>query len=396
MALTGFTGAPVHSGSWFGIPDFGITEMLQGKLTTSPSPTGLTGVTGAPAQNQIKSTKAYNVSTSLPGLTTDIQGAYTNNPNNGGGSSEPSVYQANINGQNQIFANRAEYDAAVNNTRNAINSGYDQYFSSLDKQLGLLPEQQKNYEDQVGTQFNSQSGSLKTGQDNTLADLTNVENKTNANKVNSLRDLEDNIRNQIQAGNTYLGARGAGDSSASNMLSFAYTQLGNKQRSGIMRDANQSLADIGLRKNQVVNTYNDQMKQLNEWKSNQILSIAQQINQARQQIEQARASGYVEKGQALAGLNQQLMQNAFAKLQQIDAQAANFQSGLQNWANTHATNLNQYLSMLQGYGNASAPTLATTPLGGINYNSNNNSSDGLTNYSSGQGKRWDPVTQRYV
>lgn len=295
-------------------------------------------------------------------------------------------------GQAAYEAYRAQQDA----TRNAINSGYDQYFSSLDKQLGLLPEQQKNYEDQVGTQFNSQSGSLKTGQDNTLADLTNVENKTNANRVNSLRDLEDNIRNQIQAGNTYLGARGAGDSSASNMLSFAYTQLGNKQRSGIMRDANQSLADIGLRKNQVVNTYNDQMKQLNEWKSNQILSIAQQINQARQQIEQARASGYVEKGQALAGLNQQLMQNAFAKLQQIDAQAANFQSGLQNWANTHATNLNQYLSMLQGYGNASAPTLATTPLGGINYNSNNNSSDGLTNYSSGQGKRWDPVTQRYV
>lgn len=46
---TGLTGAPVHAGSWFGLPDFGITEALQGQLTTSPSPTGLVTNTGAPA-----------------------------------------------------------------------------------------------------------------------------------------------------------------------------------------------------------------------------------------------------------------------------------------------------------------------------------------------------------
>lgn len=36
--LTGLTGAPVHPGSWFGLPDFGVSEFLQGTKSTSPTP----------------------------------------------------------------------------------------------------------------------------------------------------------------------------------------------------------------------------------------------------------------------------------------------------------------------------------------------------------------------
>ena len=45
----GLTGAPVHAGSWFGLPDFGVTEWLQGQKTTTPSPTGLKNSDGTPA-----------------------------------------------------------------------------------------------------------------------------------------------------------------------------------------------------------------------------------------------------------------------------------------------------------------------------------------------------------
>lgn len=51
--LTGLTGAPIHPGSWslFGqtLPDLGVTELLQGKKTTTPSLTGLTYTLGEPA-----------------------------------------------------------------------------------------------------------------------------------------------------------------------------------------------------------------------------------------------------------------------------------------------------------------------------------------------------------
>lgn len=40
---TGLTGAPVHSGSWLGgLPDFGVTEFLQGTKSTSPTDSGAT------------------------------------------------------------------------------------------------------------------------------------------------------------------------------------------------------------------------------------------------------------------------------------------------------------------------------------------------------------------
>jgi hypothetical protein len=69
--MDGLTGAPVHEGSWtYGglkLPDFGITEWIQGQNTTTPSPTGLTYPTGEPFQQP-------NIGTSTP---TDILGAFT-------------------------------------------------------------------------------------------------------------------------------------------------------------------------------------------------------------------------------------------------------------------------------------------------------------------------------
>lgn len=74
-SLRGLTGAPIHAGSGFqtpigtlfkGAPDFGISEVAQGQVSTSPSPTGLS--TGA--LNQPYTMPTTNTSNSVS--TTDL------------------------------------------------------------------------------------------------------------------------------------------------------------------------------------------------------------------------------------------------------------------------------------------------------------------------------------
>ncbi len=70
--MQGLTGAPVHPGSWFGLPDFGITEWLQGTKSTSP-PSNPPPSTPPPSQKapvtQVKGASTYNAP-SAPSSTT--------------------------------------------------------------------------------------------------------------------------------------------------------------------------------------------------------------------------------------------------------------------------------------------------------------------------------------
>ena len=50
--------------------------------------------------------------------------------------------------------------------------------------------------------------------------------------------------NQLKAGNTYLGVRGASDSTAGNQLAYALGKIGTQQRSGIEKQANQLYAQV--------------------------------------------------------------------------------------------------------------------------------------------------------
>jgi len=75
----------------------------------------------------------------------------------------------------------------------------------------------------------------------------NQRGEVEKNQVKTLRDLSENVRNSFMAGNVYLGARGAGDSSASNQYAYALTKMGSKQRADIMNNTSGIMGDIDNR-----------------------------------------------------------------------------------------------------------------------------------------------------
>lgn len=265
---------------------------------------------------------AYNPSTGFTVQPEPNQGAVlgTHTTNNGGGygGSQGAVAAGinpnDINAQQQWEQRRqAEIAAEQDRQRNAISSGWDSYMGNLnDIGNNFLPQQQQ-------AQTGIADTNLQAGQDT-----------INAQKANSLKDITNNIRNAFQAGNVYLGSRGAGDSSAANQYSFAVQQSANKQ--------------VGS-----LNDYtNTQLNQLKANHDNQINQIAQWFAQAQQQLKQQQAQGQLGKSQDLQTMSQNILNQAVQAANQVKADTSARYNALLTWAANNSRNVGELQQNIAG------------------------------------------------
>ncbi|OFW53974.1 MAG: hypothetical protein A2163_07840 [Actinobacteria bacterium RBG_13_35_12] len=197
--------------------------------------------------------------------------------------------------------------------RNEISSAWDEWISGTEK-IGseFLPQQKTAQEDIAKSQ-------LATGQ------------KTiSSQKTSSLRDIASNIRNAFQAGNIYLGARGAGDSSAANQYSFAIQQQAAKQTAQL---------------NEFVDT---QMNNLQSQHDQQIAQIGLWFNQAQQQIREQINSGRLSKAQEINNLSMAILNNAMTAAAQVKTDATTRYNALLEWAANNSTNIQQLGANIRG------------------------------------------------
>jgi hypothetical protein len=236
------------------------------------------------------------------------------------------------------------------NLRKSIGSQFDDILGNYSSQIKDLPGQQQRLisgvEEMAGTQKNTIQSSL----DNILAKLTGQREEVGTMQKQTLQDLADNTRNLFQAGNIYLGARGAGDSSATGMYSAALTQNANKQRAGVQRDVNSMYKDIGMKEADVQTDFQAQLNEVDTWKQSQTQNIVMKYTDLKRQLEQARANAQGMEKQNLANLEKELYMNAQQQLMNI-----------QNAASQLATNLNSTITETGSpLGKAGADSIAQT------------------------------------
>ena len=293
-------------GLWnpFGInlPDFGISEKLGiGPQNAAVSPSyGKLGVQGANTSNP-SSLNNLRVGGGVSIPTTNTP-AYTNyTPTGGGGGGNPNARQPGFTEE----GNAIEADPYAQ-IRADISSAWDSYISSI-QGIGdkWLPEQRTAQEGIASTQ-------LQSGQE-----------QIEGQRASSLRDIGSNIKNAFQAGNIYLGARGAGDSSAANQYQFALSKEAGKQ-SGALNEF------VNTQKNQLQANYDTQMGEIAQWFAN-----------AQTQIQQQIASGQLSKSQDITNLSKDILNQALAYKQQIQQDASNRYNALVEWAASNSTNINQ-------------------------------------------------------
>lgn len=227
--------------------------------------------------------------------------------NNGGGGNNGSNQQQQSRPYVESPQDRAqrEEQARQDNLRNEISSGWDNYLGSLGEINNGLSDQRTAQENIANSQLTQGQNSLQTQQSK------------------SLRDIADNIKNSFQAGNIYLGARGAGDSSAADQYGFAVQQQGAKQTGNLNEFVTNKMSELSSDHDQKIN-------QIASW-------FADAQNQIRQQI----ASGQLNKAKDIASLTQNILNQALAAKAQVTQNAQNQYNTLVQWAANNSHNVDQ-------------------------------------------------------
>lgn len=272
----------------------------------------------------------------------------------------PSGYSRNIPAQQ----GPSQADLLAQQTRNEINTGFDNYFSELDRMLGNIPSQQAGQNQMVENNYNQGISDINAQKASSMGDLATQRRKTGESQVKSLADIADNIRSLFQTGNVMLGTRGAGDSSAADRYSYAVTKLGSKQRGDVMAQTRAIEADIGDREAKLNNIVTQETAKLKTNRDNQILQIAQYFQDAQNQLLQAKANGQLQRGQSLATLSTQLYQQAQQQLMAADADFKNRQNSLLSWAENNSKTIGELKNNLAALGQYNAPGIQTQSING--------------------------------
>lgn len=393
----------VHIGSW-GLPDFGITEGLS-KLFFGGSQTGQGGsdlVANLQAPNQpandptinsilYNPTDSSTPTTSFAGPGSGSGGGNQTviNPNNQSstqqqtGPSQQDIINAYRKmGWNDVNAILDDYaatggskigggggidanQAAINAARNAFSNAYNPLFAQLDSMAGLIPQQQRQREGNIQNMYTSQVGEIEGSRDSAMAGLDVSKQQVAQRQANSVRDLQENLRNMLQAGNIQLGVGGAGDSSAKDMLSFALSKAAARSGADISNQAQAMYTDIDMQGNQIKATYDDNLAKLATWRDNNLSEVTKWAQEMLMNIESQKATAKGQQAAALAANETNIINNALSRLQQIDDQVSSWNKGIQEWALNRMAQIDDAKAKISGYGKYTPGQITAQELQGL-------------------------------
>lgn len=243
---------------------------------------------------------------------------------------------------------RQQIEAQQAQARGDISGGYDQYFGQLDQMLNEgLSGQRTAQEGIAQSQYTQGINQLAPQRQEGLDLLGRQREETRQNQARSLRDVSGNIRNAMLAGNVFLGARGAGDSSAANQYSYALNKFGTQQRGDVLRQGSDTMKEIGDREAKIQNIFTQETNRLGSERDQKVMQVASWFADAQRQLQSAKAQGQLAKGQDLASISKTMLNQALNQLNLVNTEATNRRSMLEQWALNNAKTVQEARSNLQ-------------------------------------------------
>jgi len=345
--------ADVHAGSWFGLPDLGITEAIGkvlGAPTTSQNGSNLSALVGG--QNQAAAPqKAVQGASSVVSTVAGPPSGGTPSTTQSQPSSTFNVDQAAKTVSDNAAARQAAQEAQI---RGNISSAYQPIFDELDRQIGALPGQESDLETQVGTLGDQQEATVNSQAASQKADLDASADQEKSDNKSALNDLSDNVRHILQGAQFYLGGLGAGDSSAVTDAAGAIGSTAEKARGGLLNTLNQGLQKIQQAKNDVDTVANQNLQQIENWKTNELATIKSQFQDQLNQLYTAKANAQGQEGTAIAQLITGTEQQFNQVLTNLDSAVFNYKTAVAQWADQRQATLDDNLKLLAATGQYSS------------------------------------------
>ncbi len=250
----------------------------------------------------------------------------------------------------QLAAERSAQDAANARIQGAIHDSYTPIYGELDRQLGELPNQQNALTTQVGSLADQEKGDVQSNSDLQKTHLDQAATDEQSQGKKTLNDLSQNVRNLLQGAQFYLGSLGAGDSSAVTEAAGAIGSQAQKTRGDALGVMNTALTQIQRQKNDVDTIAGQNLKQIDDWKSNQIFSIGQWATQQLNQLNTAKAQAQGAEKTAIAQLIQGTESQYIQRMQQLDSAVFNYQAAVSQWQQQQAQTVADQMKLIQSSG----------------------------------------------
>lgn len=164
----------------------------------------------------------------------------------------------------------------------------------------------------------------------------------------TLADLAADLRNSSQNVMNYLGGRGAGNTSAVDHAAFALSKEFGRNRADVQQQLSGQLAEIDLAEQNLKTSADEMMNEVDTWLDSNIAQIASEFDNARGQLDMAKANQMLEY------------------LQQMESQANALKSQLISQAQNRLASLNDYRLQLQQSGAFNPQDIVAQEFSGIN------------------------------
>lgn len=255
---------------------------------------------------------------------------------------------------------QADYEKKI---KGEIEGGYNEVYGALDRMLAESQSSRAGYEGDINSMEEAQRSNIASQKELAYGNIARASDTARTQATSSLRDMEDDIRNSMEAANKYLGTKGAGDSSASYLASEALQRQAQKARGGILSARDSALSDIELQRNEIDSTANSELNKVSMWKAQALMDIRQSFDDRMSQLNMAKANATKEKAVAITNLIANSYQNFLSQLSALDNAALNYNSQIETWQMQRQAELEDYATKLsmssQAAGGAAANAAKT-------------------------------------
>lgn len=369
------TGGRAHTGSWFGLPDFSLTEKV-GTATNSPTTSsGGSNLFGMPASDQ----QYQNIQNQINAIQpkTPINPAPTNNPYNGGtgGSvlgASTVAGQPTVNLEQQAQQGVSDQSAKI---RNDLNTHFDAIFGELDKQAGFLPGWEKEDLGRIGSTVSNLRSGVQTGYDNANKQIELTRGQIQGGVDSSVREIQNNLRSLLKNAQGQIGALGAGSSSvAQQYLPYAFSKMFAQERGNIQGQANSQFVDLNKKALDVETTFTQQRGQIDQWENDKMTETRDKYRGMLTDISNAKINATGQRAQALQALEYNLLSQAQNQLERIRNEASSYRQSIQEWALQRGQQLQGMQQQLAQAGQYTPTDITYNPLQGLGGFTGNNAS----------------------
>lgn len=209
-----------------------------------------------------------------------------------------------------------------------IGKSWDPVLSELDRRLGELPTRRAEYEGRIGESTEAQLADVEASRSQSTEALQ-------TEKARNLRDLEGDIRNQIEAAGRKIGVAGAGSSSAVGQASEAVARVGQKTRGDLMETVTQKLTEIN-------NLATQERSKVNQWKQDKLFEITSYFGDKLDELKSQYANAQKERKRAVAELIYNA-ENEFVKsITSLDSEIMGYNQQIDMWERERAAELEDY------------------------------------------------------